>query len=109
MVGFLGCGLQSGHSAFLPHHDIRERVAGLHNRSFEDEPTSEVGKRGKGRERLIVGRSVYQIGRLFWSVNAHRSREARHLSGRNAVKRVQHYGRTMRSAGIDLEALCRDP
>lgn len=47
--------IASGRSAFLPHHDIRERVAGLHNRSFEDEPTSEVGKRGKGRERLIVG------------------------------------------------------
>lgn len=49
--------IASGRSAFLPHHDIRERVAGLHNRSFEDEPTSEVGKRGKGRERLIVGLS----------------------------------------------------
>lgn len=49
------CLPDSGRSAFLSHHDIRERIGGLKNRSYRKaEPAFGVGKLGKGRERPIV-------------------------------------------------------
>lgn len=65
---------------------------------------SKVGERGsRANVRVWV---VAFLWSNVWAVTASIARDDV-FSVENAVGRAQYYARTMRSAGIDLEALCR--